>query len=239
MSGGSVTSVTSVATRGKATRWLNAECSTTASANPGAKATASERPRCSSIVRPIIAKTAVVAPCMIAVPSPRTTQMPTPAFGDQVLIVEVFDDREARSRGEAQDRGVDQEADAMGANEHHDDQRFRELLNHRRDVARVRLAVERRHAQEPGVDAVADRRRNHAAPDDRDHEPERNELVAVEVEQRREKAQHGREPDQQVEGDLADYRSLRSVARRRTAVPSAMAIARRRVLRSFGSLMPT
>ena len=52
---------------------------------------------------------------MIAVPKPRTTHVADAGVGNQVLVVEVLDDREARADGEAEDRRVDQEPDPVRA----------------------------------------------------------------------------------------------------------------------------
>ena len=92
----------------------------------------------SSIARPITAKIAVAPPCMIAVPKPRTIQVPMPASGTISQVVEVLDEREPRADGEAEDRRVDQEADAMRADQRDDHEPLQELLDDRRDVARVR-----------------------------------------------------------------------------------------------------
>ena len=50
-----------------------------------------------------------------------------------VQVVEVLDQREARADGEAEDRRVDEEADAVHADQGDDDQRLEEFL---RDAAR-------------------------------------------------------------------------------------------------------
>ena len=73
--------------------------------------------------RPSTAKIAVAPPCMIAVPKPRTIHVPMPASGSEPQVVEVLDQREAGADGEAEDRRVDQEADAVRADQRDDDQR--------------------------------------------------------------------------------------------------------------------
>ena len=80
-SSGRATITVRVATCGVALRWLNAECSSTASASPAASERSAAPPERSSIVKPINAKIAVVPPCMIAVPNPRTTQVDIEALG--------------------------------------------------------------------------------------------------------------------------------------------------------------
>ena len=125
--------------------------------------------------------------------------------GNQLLVVHVLDDREARTGSEAKDRGVDQEPDPVALDEADDDERLGELLDHGRHVARVVHAVESGNVQEAGVHAVTDDRRDDAAGDDGDYEAQRDKLVTVEIEKRGQEAQHGREPDQQVEGDLDNH----------------------------------
>ena len=46
---------------------------------------------------------------------------PDAGVGNLVQIEEVLDHREAGADGEAEDRGVDEETDAMRADQHHDD----------------------------------------------------------------------------------------------------------------------
>ena len=56
--------------------------------------------------------------------------------------VDVLDQRESRADGEAEDRRVDEKSDAMGANQSDDDEALQELLDDRRDVARVAREVD-------------------------------------------------------------------------------------------------
>ena len=77
---------------------------------------------------------AVVPPCISAVPNPRTRKVPAPACGQQMEVVQVLRDAEAGSHGEAADRRVHQEADAVRANQRHQDQRLEQLLADRGDV---------------------------------------------------------------------------------------------------------
>ena len=175
----------SVASRGECNRWLNAECSTTARASPGSSERTRARGACSSSARPITAKTAVAPPCMIAVPKPRTIQVPMPASRSDLQEVEVLDQREAGADGEAEDRRVDEEADAVHADQRDDDQAFQQLLDDRRDVARVGAQLDAQQAQRPGIHEVARAGHGGAAGDDRDHRAQLHELVAVEIEQRR------------------------------------------------------
>ena len=50
-------------------------------------------------------------------------------------IVEIFDQREAGADGEAHDRRIHQEADAMRADQRDDHQSLQQFLDHRRHVA--------------------------------------------------------------------------------------------------------
>ena len=97
-----------------------------ATPSPGSKRADAQRAPgvASSSARPITAKMAVAPPCMIAVPKPRTIQVPIPASSTTSQEVEVLDERETRADGEAEDRGVDQEADAMRADQRDDDERL-------------------------------------------------------------------------------------------------------------------
>ena len=51
--------------------------------------------------------------------------------------VRILDERESRAHGEAEDRGIHEEADAVRADQRDDDEALQELLDDRRDVARV------------------------------------------------------------------------------------------------------
>jgi hypothetical protein len=65
-----------VATRGGSTKRLKPACTPTARRNPGKNQRRDERSRRPVNPLPRIANIAVVVPCMIAVPKPRTTQSP-------------------------------------------------------------------------------------------------------------------------------------------------------------------
>ncbi len=62
---------------------------------------------------------------------------PHAGIGHLLQIVEVLDDREARPDGKAEDRRIDQESDAMQADQGDDDQALQQLLGDGPDVARV------------------------------------------------------------------------------------------------------
>ena len=86
---------------------------------------------------------------------------PRPDAGvrDEPQVVEVLDQREAGAHCEAEDRGVDEEADAMRANQRDDDEPFQNLLDDRRDVAReVRRGPCAARSSTYGVDQVAQAR---------------------------------------------------------------------------------
>ena len=103
--------------------------------------------------------------------------------------VDVLDERESRAHGEAEDRGIDEEADAVRADQRDDDETLQELLDDRRDVAREGGRSRcRAESSVAGVHEIAAPRDRRAARDDRDDGGELHELVAVEVEQRREEA---------------------------------------------------
>ena len=68
---------------------------------------------------------------MIAVPKPRTIQSAEARVRHEDLVPDVLDDREAGADGKAVDRGVDQEADPVRADQGDDDQRLAEFLDHR------------------------------------------------------------------------------------------------------------
>ena len=54
-------------------------------------------------------------------------------IGNQLLVVDVLDNREAGADGEAEDRRVDEEADPMRADQRNDDEPLAELLDDRTD----------------------------------------------------------------------------------------------------------
>ena len=120
-------------------QWLYAECSTTASDEAGQERRERRawRARSSSDRPSHRRRSPSQPPCMIAVPKPRTIHVPTPASGTSVLVVEVLDDREAGADGKAEDRRIDEEADAVRADQRDDDERLAELLDDGPDVAAV------------------------------------------------------------------------------------------------------
>ena len=73
---------------------------------------------------------------MIAVPNPRTIHVPSAGIGRELLVEQVLDDRKAGADGKAGDRGIDEKADAMRADQRDDDERFGELLDGGSDIAR-------------------------------------------------------------------------------------------------------
>ena len=109
--------------------------------------------------------------------------------------IQVLDDCEAGADGEAADRGVDREADAMGANQYDDDRRFHELLDHRSHVARE--GRERRLAAARSATALSSRLadgNDRAARHEAEHHAQPHELVAVEVEEHGEERGTGNRP---------------------------------------------
>ena len=122
-------------------------------------------------------------------------------IGDEDLIPDVFHDGEARPHRESENCGVDQEADPVDPDERKDDESLDELLDYGPREARIDRHVEPGDAEEPAVQGIADRRRSEAACDHRDDGAQRHELVAVEIDERREKAEHGGEPDQRMNED--------------------------------------
>jgi hypothetical protein len=78
-----------------------------------------------------IAKIAVVAPCSIAVPSPRTSHSTNACAREHAEILQVLDDRKARSDRESELRGINREADTALENQVGDEHAFGRLLNRR------------------------------------------------------------------------------------------------------------
>ena len=66
---------------------------------------------------------------------------------DDLQEVDVLDERESGADGEAEDRRVDEEADAMRADQRDDDEPLQELLDDRRDVAREAREVDAQQAE--------------------------------------------------------------------------------------------
>ena len=94
---------------------------------------------------------------------------PHAGVGNLLQVEEVLDDREAGADREAEDRRIDEEADAMRADQDDDDQALQQLLDDGPDVARVAGELDAEQAEQPAVERSSRRRRPHdAARDDRD-----------------------------------------------------------------------
>ena len=111
-------------------------------------------------------------------------------------VEEVLHQREARARREAEDRGVDEESDAVHANQSDDDERLQRLLDDRSRIARVSLKTDRQAREQESVQEIRGERARHAAADDREHHAQPHELVAVEDDERAEKDGDGGESEQ-------------------------------------------
>src|SRR6185437_16392572 len=94
---------------------------------------------------------------------------------------------------------VDEKADAMRADERHDDQRLAELLHEGRHISAVASKVESRGAEEIAVGVIAADGGDEARADHGDDDADRHELVAVEHDERGEKREHGQDADDDVE----------------------------------------
>jgi len=105
-------------------------------------------------------------------------------------------------RRRSEDRRVDQEADAMQANQQDDDDALEQLLRQRGDIPGEAREVDRECIERERVDDEARARRHHAAADDGDDGAERHQLVAVQIEQRREEAEHRQRGHQRGQQEL-------------------------------------
>jgi hypothetical protein len=123
--------------------------------------------------------------------SPSSSRASEAGIGNQSQEIHVLDQREARADGEAEDRRVDEEADAMGVDQRDDDERLHEFLDDGRDVAGVLKEVDLDETEDRGIEKIAHAGGDGAADDDRDDPAELHQLVAVEIKQRGEKAHHG------------------------------------------------
>ena len=117
-------------------------------------------------------------------------------LGSEVQVVQVLGQREARADGEAVDRRVDEEADAVHAYQCEDDQALEQLFGQRRDVAREREQADVESAEQEGVQRIAHHRHHGADADHRDDGRRREQLVAVEPEQRRQEDDYRQQRDE-------------------------------------------
>ena len=110
----------------------------------------------------VLAKMAVAPPCMMAVPKPRTIQVPSCMSGRILQVVHVLENCEAGTDSKAENRGVDEKADAVVPQQHDDDCRLECLLDEWRYVAGVvnELEPEPLEAGHVNADSSARQHRN-------------------------------------------------------------------------------
>ena len=111
-------------------------------------------------------------------------------------VVEVLDQREAGADRQTEDRGVDEEADAVRADERDDHQRLQAFFDQRRAVARVEMEIEA--LEERAVDEIGDAGDRHAAEHRHHHPAQAHQLVAVEKHERPKEAKHRRKAEKRA-----------------------------------------
>ena len=113
-------------------------------------------------------------------------------------VVQVLEDREAGAYGKSEYGRIDEEADAVVAHQHPDDERFERFLDKRREIARVGREIHVEPLQPDHIQRVT-RHTRHTAEYDRAEDPfHRHELVAVQVDQCRQEATDGKQAEQGV-----------------------------------------
>ena len=101
-------------------------------------------------------------------------------------------------RRAAEDCGVDQKPDPVVAQQSDDDKSFERLLEGGCDISRIGHELDAGKIEPEQADRVAECRSTAAKHDNRQYEPDRHELVAVQVDQCRKEAAYGQQPEQQV-----------------------------------------
>ena len=86
-----------------------------------------------------------------------------------------------------------------------DDQALEQLLDYRPDIARIAGELDAEQAEQPGIEEEADAGDDGAARDDRDDGPQLDQLVAVEVQQRCEEAEHRQQGHQRWHDELGRH----------------------------------
>ena len=148
-SGGSAISIPSVERTGRNRKWLNAECSSTAAARPGRNAVSA---------RPLLRKgdgddredrgrAAVHDRGAEAAHHPHGHVRIRP----HRQVVQVLHHREPGADGEPGDRRVDQERDALRADQHHDDECLQRFLDHGRYIAGIGRRTRDRAVRVPAM----------------------------------------------------------------------------------------
>ena len=94
----------------------------------------------------------------------------------------------------------------MQTDQDDDDQALEQLFDHGPDVTRIAGELDAEQAEQPGVEEESDAGDRSAAGDDRDDGSQPDQLVAVEVEQRREKAEHRQQGDERGPDELDRHR---------------------------------
>ena len=105
----------------------------------------------------------------------------------RVEVVEVLRDGEPGAHGEACDGGIHHEAQPVRSDECVDDGRLEELLDHRRDVAAQDIELDAEPFHCAHVEEIAHTHQRETCANQQAHEAQRDELVAVEVEQHAQK----------------------------------------------------
>ena len=130
---------------------------------------------------------AVVPPCMMAVPKPADDPDADIRVGGGVQVVEVLDDGKARANGKAHYGGVNRKADAVAHEEIHKGARLQQLFHDRRDVVAVAGEIEAADLHRPIVGDVADAGEQRAGDQRLGDLAQAHQLVAVELQQHEQK----------------------------------------------------
>ncbi len=128
--------MTAVSTIGGSGSWLKPKWIAIATINPGTNAASRRRGYRSASARDKTPKIAVVPPCSIAVPSPRTSHSVQRRGAERAQVGDVLDQGKPRTDGKPVNRRVDKESDTPASDERDEDAGLQDFFEQRRIVVR-------------------------------------------------------------------------------------------------------
>jgi hypothetical protein len=126
-------------------------------------------------------------------------------IGELLQVPEVLDQREAGADGEAEDRGVDQEADAVRAHQRHHHARLEQLLDERGQRARVRAELQAGEREQAAVRPVRRQRGRGPGGYHQGDQAQAHELVAVHQHQRDQEPGHRQQAEARAQQHAAAH----------------------------------
>ncbi len=126
-------------------------------------------------------------------------------LGRLVEVVEVLHQREAGTHREAEQRGVDQEAHPVAAEQEHQRPGLQRLLQYRRAIPRVVVEIQRQDVDREAVAEIADYRQQGPHHEGPAEQVRTEQAMRIHVQQHAQQHERGQQRNQRLEDEIQDH----------------------------------